>query len=119
MRLDFLFGGIAAGLTVLAVTNPNNHSEYARNIAVKSPEIFCVDPDGEICKAFGPLARPLVGGIVRIYTTSQNRIFFTTYHTEIPCLDIYGIGIVEQHIVWPVASDSDSCQLPDLSSIPW
>jgi len=118
MRLKFVMGLTTVLLGSLFFTNTQDPSRYAKSVAERSQMILCVEPDSEICKAIQPLARPVVGGIVRMYTTSENRIFFSTYQTEMPCLDIYGIGILKQHIIWPVPSDSANCQLPNLTLVP-
>ena len=101
---------LLASLVTLAITNPRDPDRYIREVSRQAHGIWCNQPQNEWCEFVSPITRPVIPWVLKATTQTENYIFFTFSHTRLPCVDIFGVGIVGQQIIWPVSDrDTDIC----------
>lgn len=111
LKVSFSLGCTGAILATAFITNSPSKAEHARIIVEHAHTQWCTDPGSEVCEFLSPLTRPALQSAIYFYTTTHNRGLFTTYQTRLPCLDIYGISVFGQHLIWPAFDRySSTCQ---------
>ncbi|MGB3297691.1 MAG: hypothetical protein WBA76_05425 [Phormidesmis sp.] len=102
-NLSFLLIGCALG-TTLAATNPNHKNEYTDHVADEIQSLCCLSSQNT-CTAFRPLTKPMLNGIVHVYTEApRDYLFFTQYTTYLPGHTVHGIGFAGQFTFWSDSS---------------
>jgi Domain of unknown function (DUF4359) len=91
----------------LIQTNPRDKEIYLDHVAHQVAETPCNDESFglQACEALFPLTIPAMKGIFSLYTEPpKNYVFCTTYTTNLPSREIYGIGIAGKIFTWSVSS---------------
>lgn len=106
--LKYLF--LISSLVALVITNPRDPGRHIREVSRQAHGIWCNQPQDEWCEFVSPITRPVVPWALKAATQTESYVFFTFSHTRLPCVDIFGIGIAGQQIIWPVSDrDTDFC----------
>ena len=101
------------------LTNPRTKAPYIDRILHESPKRFCQQPEETLCESLceGILSvtQPIVREGLTLYTAQpKNFGFFTLYATRLPGLEIYGVGISGQILLWsPSKIPPSVCQAFD------
>lgn len=99
---------VVAGIVVgsLAYTNPRTLGPYVEAVVNHGAGTLCEQP-GELgcevaCEAMAPVTKGLMQGALYLYTEKpQNFGVLTLYRTRLPGLEIRGVGLGGEVLVWP------------------
>lgn len=102
---------LMGSLVTLAVTNPHDFDLYVDEVSRLAHNRWCRHPQNEWCEILSPITRSILPWTLKPATQTQNYVVLTVFHTRLPCLDIFGIGIAGQHIIWPLPdTQTGRCQ---------
>lgn len=99
---------VVAGIVLggLAYTNPRTLGPYVEAVAQHGAGNLCEQP-GDLgcemaCEAVAPVTQRLMQGALYLYTEKpQNFGVLTLYRTRLPGLEIRGVGLGGEVLVWP------------------
>ena len=102
---------VVAGIVLggLAYTNPRTLGPYVEAVAQHGAGNLC-EQSGELgcevaCEAMAPVTKGLMQGALYLYTEKpQNLGVLTLYRTRLPGLEIRGVGLGGEVLVWPLGS---------------
>jgi len=115
-RRSLLFASLVLSLVVLAVTNPHSKIRYLREVSREFHEDWCLQPEGELCEMVAPMSQPFLQVFLIPFTQANDYWFLTVFYTRLPCIDILGIGIAGQFIIFPMPDENASvCYLQGIN----
>ncbi|MEM9119977.1 MAG: hypothetical protein AAGD09_19140 [Cyanobacteria bacterium P01_F01_bin.56] len=98
-------------LVALAVTNPRGPDHYVSEVSRLTHSRWCRQSQNEWCEILSPITRPMLPWTLKPATQTRSYVILTVFHTRLPCLDIFGVGIAGQHIIWPMPdTQTGRCQ---------
>jgi hypothetical protein len=101
---------IAAKLLTLLMANPHEKSQYLRSVSKQVHKVWCEQPEGELCEIATPITRQALPIFLSAFTETYNYQVLTFFHTQLPCLDIFGVGIAGQILVFQkLDEDAEIC----------
>lgn len=102
----YFVGLLMLGLmSVLATTNPHSKTEYSRK-AARQIKDWCAPSESEFCLVIRRTPIFLLEGWIYVNTDAENYFLFTRFHTQTFCIDVYGLGLGNSQIIWPVVDEA-------------
>jgi hypothetical protein len=108
--MQYSLVSVIAGVTLgaLICTNPYRKIHYVQKVAIQAQTIWCANAESQTCETIARWPQPLLVSVIYSRTSSRNYYAFTTFHTSVPCLNIYGLGLGGRYWIRPVFDEDIS-----------